>query len=55
MDKNSKWYLFMRINKLLDNLEENDMQGFYVKSREELFEKIKELVPKESVIGIGDS
>jgi len=55
MDQNIKWYHDLQIRRLLDNISDNNMQGFYVKTRKELLTKVNELIPKGSVVGVGDS
>ncbi|ACL70107.1 lactate utilization protein [Halothermothrix orenii] len=55
MDENIKWHQTMKIERILDNIRNNNMKGFYVKTREDLINKIKELVPEGSVVGVGDS
>ncbi|PRX34704.1 YkgG family uncharacterized protein [Orenia metallireducens] len=55
MDENIKWYHDLQIRRLLDNISDNNMQGFYVKTRKELLTKVNELIPKGSVVGVGDS
>lgn len=44
-----------RIEKTIRNLEKNYMQGFYIKSREELFDKLGELIPDGSSVSFGGS
>ncbi|WP_230869476.1 lactate utilization protein [Iocasia frigidifontis] len=55
MDENIKWHQAMKIERILDNIRNNNMKGFYVKTREDLINKIKELVSERSVVGVGDS
>ncbi|MTI60938.1 MAG: hypothetical protein FH762_13365 [Firmicutes bacterium] len=45
----------MQIERLLGNIKNNNMKGFYVKTQENLLSLIKELVPVGSVVGVGDS
>lgn len=55
MDDHVKWFRKSQIERLLKNLKNNNMKGFYVKTREELINKIKQLIQEESLIGVGDS
>ncbi|MGN9165370.1 lactate utilization protein [Tissierellaceae bacterium HCP3S3_D8] len=43
------------IETTLDNLKRNNMQGYFVKNREELFQLLNKLILKNSTIGSGDS
>ena len=43
MDKNVMWLRECRINKVIKALEENNMNGYLVNSKEELISKIEEL------------
>ncbi|WP_164522279.1 hypothetical protein [Halocella sp. SP3-1] len=45
MDKNIKWHQNLQIERLLGNIKNNNMKGFYVKTQENLLSLIKELVP----------
>ncbi|MEW9097269.1 MAG: lactate utilization protein [Clostridiaceae bacterium] len=55
MDKNVQWHQDLKVSELLKSLEKNNMKGFYIKTKEELIEKIKELIPHSSLVGVGDS
>ncbi|QHQ63201.1 lactate utilization protein [Anaerocolumna sedimenticola] len=43
------------IEKVITNLNKNNMAGYYVNSKEELFHLLIELVPEGSIVGCGDS
>lgn len=43
------------IKTTLDNLKRNNMQGYFVKNREDLFQLLNKLILKNSTIGSGDS
>jgi L-lactate utilization protein LutB len=45
----------LRIQKTINALKKNNMAGYYVKSRDELFDLLSELVPDGSVVGHGGS
>jgi len=55
MDKNSKWVNEQKILRTIKSLEDNNMNGYYVKDREELISKIKELVKDGSMVACGGS
>lgn len=55
MDKNVLWLREMRINKTIEALKANNMNGYLVNSREELIEKIKELTKEGDVVATGGS
>ncbi|TCK98739.1 YkgG family uncharacterized protein [Natranaerovirga hydrolytica] len=55
MDEHLKWHDDLKIENLLKNIHKNNMLGFYLETKVELINKIKELTPKGSVVGVGDS
>ncbi|WP_300347475.1 lactate utilization protein [Clostridium sp.] len=55
MDKNVLWLREKRINKTIEALKANNMNGYLVNSREELIEKIKELTKEGDVVATGGS
>ncbi|MBE6035392.1 MAG: lactate utilization protein [Clostridiales bacterium] len=55
MDKNIIWYNEQRIIRTIKSLYEHNMEGHFVESRKELFEKLEQWIPQGSVIGVGDS
>jgi L-lactate utilization protein LutB len=55
MDTNTKWVNEQKILRTIKSLEDNNMNGYYVKDREELISKIKELVKDGSMVACGGS
>ncbi|MEG2984089.1 MAG: lactate utilization protein [Peptostreptococcaceae bacterium] len=55
MDKNLNWVNEKRIERTIESLEKNNMNGYLVNSKEELIEKIKDIVSKNSLIACGGS
>ncbi len=45
----------MNIEKIMENLKKNNIMPFYVKTKEEAKEKVKELLPKGAKVGVGGS
>lgn len=55
MDKNAKFVIDTRVKRTIENLEKNNMNGYYVETEKEALEKISELVADGSLVGIGGS
>lgn len=55
MDNNALCNLEKQIERTIDNLRKRNMGGFFVKDEIELKEILKELIEKNSVVGVGDS
>jgi hypothetical protein len=55
MDRNLPTVDELRIKRVIAALEKNNIDGFMVRNQEELLEKVREIIPKESVIGSGNS
>lgn len=55
MDENVAWYIEKQIERTIKNLNSRNMEGYYVNTREQLFQKIKEFIVEGSTIGVGDS
>ncbi|MDQ0203195.1 lactate utilization protein [Pectinatus haikarae] len=55
MDKVISWYIKNKVEKTIGNLEKNNICGLFVNNNFELREKIKQLIPDGSRVGIGDS
>lgn len=55
MDKNVQYIYEKQIEKTIKSLEKNNMNGYFVKSKEELMQKIDELVKKDSLVACGGS
>lgn len=55
MDKNVFWLRETRINKTIESLKSNNMNGYLVNSKDELIEKIKDLTKEGDVVATGGS
>ncbi|MBC2581746.1 lactate utilization protein [Clostridium sp. DJ247] len=55
MDKNVSWYIEKRVERTIKGLNDRNMEGYYVNNREQLFQKLKELIVEDSTVGLGDS
>lgn len=55
MDQNAKWVNEQRILRTIKSLEDNNMNGYYVKDKDELISKIEELVKTDSIVACGGS
>ncbi len=55
MDKNTDFVQEARIERTIKALSDNNINGYFLKSREELIAKIKDLVPQGSTVGAGGS
>ena len=55
MDKNAQWVNEKKIERTIKALENNNMKGYLVSSKDELLEKIDELVKDNSLVGCGGS
>lgn len=55
MDKNLQWVNEKRAERVISSLEKNNMNGYLVKSKEELINKIKQIVNEGSVVACGGS
>lgn len=55
MDKNVKWFNEQKILRTIDALKENNINGYFISSKEELISKIEEIVPSGSKVGYGGS
>lgn len=55
MDANIKWYLDKKVERTIASLAKHNMQGFYVENTIQLMEKIKELLPENAIVAVGDS
>ncbi len=53
MDQNAKFIIDARVKRTIENLEKNNMMGYFVETENEALEKIKELVHDGSTVGIG--
>ncbi|ACA55533.1 lactate utilization protein [Clostridium botulinum] len=55
MDKNVAWYIEKQVERTIKNLNNRNMEGYYINNIDQLFEKLKELLPEDSIVGVGDS
>lgn len=55
MDKNVKFVVEKKISKTIENLEKNNMHGYFVATEEELLNKIKELINEGDTVSVGGS
>lgn len=55
MDNNLNWVNEQKILRTIEALNKNNMNGYLVKTKEELIEKIEELVPESSTVSCGGS
>lgn len=55
MDKNIEWVQEKKIKRVIKALDKNNMNGYIVRSKEELFNKIEELVPEQAIVACGGS
>ena len=55
MDSNVKWLNEQRILRAIDALSKNNMNGYFVRDKNELIKKIEEIVPEGSKVACGGS
>ncbi|QZY54169.1 lactate utilization protein [Crassaminicella profunda] len=55
MDQNTEWVIEQKVQRTIENLEKNNMEGYYVKNENELLKTIKELIDEEDTISVGGS
>lgn len=55
MDQNLHSVMLKKVDRTIANLEKNNMHGYYVSSIDALHEKIKSLVPENSIVSVGGS
>lgn len=55
MDKNLAFVMGKKVERVIENLEKNNMSGYWIKSKEDLIDSIEELVPQGSLVGCGGS
>lgn len=55
MDENLSWVVEKRVERVIKNLEKNNMKGYYVKDENEALKKIKEILKEGSTVTIGGS
>ncbi len=55
MDQNVDWYIEKQIERTIANLEKHNISGAFAVNELELIERIKEWVPENSTVAVGDS
>ncbi|MDD7793183.1 lactate utilization protein [Clostridium sp. 'White wine YQ'] len=55
MDNNISWYIEKQVERTINNLNNRNMEGYFVKDRYELINKVKEFISIGSNVGVGDS
>ncbi len=55
MEPNVSWYNEQSIKRTIDNLEKNNMKGYFIEHKDQLLELLNQLVSNNSTIGVGDS
>lgn len=55
MDNNTLWYMEKRIDRTIKNLNRRNMDGLFVKDKNELIALLKKLIDDNSTVGVGDS
>ncbi|MCT4620666.1 MAG: lactate utilization protein [Marinisporobacter sp.] len=55
MDKNTEWVMDQKVQRTIESLEKNNMEGYYVKNEAELLQKIKELIDERATVTVGGS
>lgn len=55
MDKNAEFVIDKQVARVISNLEKNNMNGYYVKNKEELTTLVDKFINKGDIVGIGGS
>ena len=55
MDENIQWVNKEKILRTIKALDNNNMNGYYVKDKDELINKIEEIVKEDSIVSVGGS
>ncbi|MBL4932142.1 lactate utilization protein [Clostridium paridis] len=55
MDNNISWYIEKQVERTINNLNNRNMEGYFVKDRFELINKVKGFISIGSNVGVGDS
>lgn len=55
MDQNTDFVMEKRIEKTINNLEKNNMNGYFVQDEQEAIKKIKEILKKDDIVTVGGS
>ncbi|HBA05438.1 MAG TPA: lactate utilization protein, partial [Clostridium sp.] len=52
MDNNTLWYMEKRIDRTIKNLNRRNMDGLFVKDKNELITLLKKLIDDNSTVGV---
>ncbi|WP_125152614.1 lactate utilization protein [Clostridium rectalis] len=55
MDKNLLWHMKKKVNKVIENLNKNNIDGFYVENEKELKDKLNEVLKDNMTVSVGGS
>jgi len=55
LEQNIAWYMDKRIERTIEGFRKRNMEGYIVNDETELIELLNELIPQNSVVGVGDS
>ncbi len=55
MDQNMEWLYEKRVKRTIENLEKNNMEGYFVEDEKELLVKLGEMLAPGSVVSVGGS
>jgi hypothetical protein len=55
MEKNVAWYIDKKIERTIEGLKKRNMEGYSVSDEAELMELLAKLIPRNSLVGVGDS
>lgn len=55
MDKNVMFVIEERVKRTIENLEKNNMNGYFVQTEEEALKKIEELISEGDIVSVGGS
>ncbi|SCG84151.1 hypothetical protein DW1_2590 [Proteiniborus sp. DW1] len=55
MDKNALFVIEERIKRTIENLEKNNMNGYFVQTEEEALKKVQELISEGDTVSVGGS
>lgn len=55
MDKNTDFVYEERVKRTIQNLEKNNIDGYFVQDEKELIDKIMEIAPEGSIVSVGGS
>lgn len=55
MDKSVSWFIEKKVDRTLEGLAKHNITGSYVEDETRLLQKLQELIPQNSTVGVGDS